>query len=77
MFAKSIELPAKEKNSAELEIIEPIPHAAKASAVNAIAKGSLCIGARISAKIAAATTALNKTRSIAKPDSICNNLVAK
>lgn len=73
----NVALPLKVKNSAKLEKTEPIPHAAKASALNAIAKGSLCIGARISEKIAATTTALNKTRSIANPDSICNNLVAK
>ena len=73
----NVALPLKVKNSAKLEKIEPIPHAAKARAVKAIAKGSLCIGARISEKIAARTTALNKTKSIANPDSICNNLVAK
>ncbi len=73
----SAELPLKVKNSAKLEKIEPIPHAAKASAEKAIAKGSLCIGARISAKIAETTTALNKTKSITNPDSICNTLVAK
>ena len=73
----SVGLPLKVKNSAKLEKIEPIPHAAKASALNAIAKVSLCIGARIREKIAATTTALNRTKSIANPDSICNNLVAK
>ena len=69
-MANSVELPLKAKNSAKLEKIEPIAHAAKASAVKAIAKGSLCIGARISEKIAVITTALNKTKSIANSDSI-------
>ena len=73
----SVEFALNVKNSAKLEKIDPIPHAAKASAEKAIAKGSLCIGARISANIAATTTALNKTKSITNPDSICNNLVAK